>query len=290
MWKVVRENPRAVVYAVLMHLVLLVLLMISLDWTPTATKPGGTRPIEAKLVDHKQLKAIEDRKLAEQAAKQKAEAERKRKAEQARKKKAEAERKRQAEQVAKQKAEVERKRKAEQAVKKKADAERKRKAEQATKQKADAERKRKAEQATKQKAEAERKRKAEQAAKQKAEAAVRQREMEQAMQAEIAAEQQAEKEARDQGVVAEHVAYIQEKVRRNWLRPSGSSDDFTCTLEVSLIPGGDVAKARVVQSCGSTVLDRSVESAVFKAAPLPVPRDAGLFHHFRELRFVFSPG
>jgi colicin import membrane protein len=274
MWKVVRENPRAVVYAVLMHLVLLVLLMISLDWTPTATKPGGTRPIEAKLVDHKQLKAIEDRKLAEQAAKQKAEAERKRKAEQARKKKAEAERKRQAEQVAKQKAEVERKRKAEQA----------------TKQKAEAERKRKAEQAAKQKAEAERKRKAEQAAKQKAEAAVRQREMEQAMQAEIAAEQQAEKEARDQGVVAEHVAYIQEKVRRNWLRPSGSSDDFTCTLEVSLIPGGDVAKARVVQSCGSTVLDRSVESAVFKAAPLPVPRDAGLFHHFRELRFVFSPG
>ena len=278
------------IYAVLMHLILLALLMFSLDWTPTATKPGGTRPIEAKLVDHKQLKAIEDRKLAEQAAKQKAEAERKRKAEQAVKKKAEAERKRKAEQAAKQKAEVERKRKAEQAVKQKAEAERKRKADQAAKKKAEVERKRKAEQAAKQKAEAERKRKADQAAKQKAEAAARQREVEQALQAEIAAEQQAEKEARDQGVVAEHVAYIQEKVRRNWLRPAGSSDDFTCTLEVSLIPGGDVAKARVVQSCGSTVLDRSVESAVFKAAPLPVPRDSGLFHHFRELRFVFSPG
>ena len=286
MWKVVRENPRAVIYAVLMHLGLLVLLMISLDWTPTATKPGGTRPIQAELVDDKQLKAIEDRKLAEQ-----------RKIEQDAKKKAEAERKRKADQAAKKKAEVERKRKAEQAVKQKAETERKRKAEAVAKQKAEAERKRKAEQATKQKAEAERKRKAEQAAKKKAEAerkareaAARQREAEQAMQAEIAAEQQAEKEARDQGVVAEHVAYIQEKVRRNWLRPAGSSDDFTCTLEVSLIPGGDVAKARVVQSCGSTVLDRSVESAVFKAAPLPVPRDSGLFHHFRELRFVFSPG
>jgi colicin import membrane protein len=270
MWKVVRENPRAVIYAVLMHLVLLVLLMISLDWTPTATKPGGTRPIEAELVDHKQLKAIEDRKLAEQ-----------RKIEQDAKKKAEAERKRKADQAAKKKAEVERKRKAEQAVKQKAETERKRKAEAVAKQKAEAERKRKAEQAAKKKAEAERKAR---------EAAARQREAEQAMQAEIAAEQQAEKEARDQGVIAEHVAYIQEKVRRNWLRPAGSSDDFTCTLEVSLIPGGDVAKAHVVQSCGSTVLDRSVESAVFKAAPLPVPRDSGLFHHFRELRFVFSPG
>jgi len=269
MWKVVRENPRAVIYAVLMHLVLLALLMFSLDWTPTATKPGGTRPIEAKL-----------RKI-EQDAKKKAEAERKRKADQAAKKKAEVERKRKAEQAVKQKAETERKRKAEAVAKQKAEAERKRKAEQATKQKAEAERKRKAEQAAKKKAEVERKAR---------EAAARQREAEQAMQAEIAAEQQAEKEARDRGVVAEHVAYIQEKVRRNWLRPAGSSDDFTCTLEVSLIPGGDVAKARVVQSCGSTVLDRSVESAVFKAAPLPVPRDSGLFHHFRELRFVFSPG
>ena len=286
MWKVVRENPRAVIYAVLMHLGLLVLLMMSLDWTPTATKPGGTRPIQAKLVDYKQLKAMEDRKLAEQ-----------RKAEQLVKQKAEAERKRKAEAVAKQKAETERKRKAEQAAKQKVEVERKRKADLAVKQKAEAERKRKAELVAKQKAEAERKRKAEQAAKKKAEAerkarqeAARQREVEQAMQAEIAAEQQAEKEARDQGVVAEHVAYIQEKVRRNWLRPAGSSDDFTCTLEVSLIPGGDVAKARVVQSCGSAVLDRSVESAVFKAAPLPVPRDSGLFHYFRELRFVFSPG
>ena len=278
MWKVVRENPRAVIYAVLMHLVLLALLMVSLDWTPTATKTGGTQPVQAELVDQKQLKAIEDRKLAEQ-----------RKAEQQMKQKAEAERKRKAEEVAKQKAETERKRKAEQAVKQKAEAERKRKADQTAKQKAEAERKRKADQAAKQKAEAERKRKAEQVAKQKAEAA-RQREVEQAMQAEIAAEQQAEKEARDQGVVAEHVAYIQEKVRRNWLRPAGSSDDFTCTLEVSLIPGGDVARARVVQSCGDAVLDRSVESAVFKAAPLPVPGDSGRFHYFRELRFVFSPG
>ena len=284
MWKVVRENPRAVIYAVLMHLVLLALLVIGLDWTPSATKPAG-KPIQAELVDHKQLKALEDRKLAEQ-----------RKAEEVKKQKTEAERKRKAEQVAKQKAEAERKRKAEQVTKQKAEAERKRKAEQVTKQKAEAERKRKAEQVAKQKAEAERKRKAEQVAKQKAEAerkrkaeAARQREAEQALQAEIAAEQQREQQARDQGIVAEYVSYIQDKVRRNWIRPPGSSEDFTCRVRVALIPGGDVAKAHVVQSCGDAVLDRSVESAVFKAAPLPVPPDSGMFHYFRELDFVFRP-
>jgi colicin import membrane protein len=285
MWKVVRENPRAVIYAVLMHLVLLALLMISLDWTPTATKTGGTQPVQAELVDQKQLKAIEDRKLVEQ-----------RKAEQQVKQKAEAERKRKAEEDAKQKAEVERKRKADQAAKQKVEAERKRKADQVAKQKAETERKRKAEEVAKQKAEAERKRKAEQVAKQKAEAerkakaeAARQQEAERVLQAEVAAEQQREQQARDQGVVSEYVSYIQEKVRRNWIRPAGSSEDFTCTVQVSLIPGGDVARVNVVQSCGDVILDRSIESAVFKAAPLPVPPDSGLFHYFRELKFVFRP-
>ena len=109
------------------------------------------------------------------------------------------------------------------------------------------------------------------------------------MQAEIAAEQQREQQARDQGVVAEYVSYIQEKVRRNWLRPAGSSNDFSCIVQVALIPGGDVASARVVKSCGDAVLDRSVESAVFKAAPLPVPPDQAMFHYFRELNFDFRP-
>ena len=277
MWKVVRENPRAVIYAVLMHLVLLALLMVSLDWTPTATKTGGTQPVQAELVDQKQLKAIEDRKLEKQ-----------RKTEQQVKQKAEAERKRKADQDAKQKAEVERKRKADQAAKQEVEAERKRKADQVAKQKAETERKRKAEEVAKQKAEAERKRKAEQEAKQKAEAA-RQQEAERALQAEVAAEQQREQQARDQGVVSEYVSYIQEKVRRNWLRPAGSSEDFNCTVQVSLIPGGDVARVNVVQSCGDAVLDRSIESAVFKAAPLPVPPDSGLFHYFRELKFIFRP-
>jgi len=285
MWKVVRENPRAVIYAVLMHLALLLLLVIGLDWTPTVTKPGGTQPIQAELVDHKHLKALEDKKLAEQ-----------RKAEQLEKQKLEAERKRKAEQVAKQKAEAERKRKKEQAAKQKVETERKQKAEAERKKKAEQVAKQKAEQAAKQKAEAERKRKAEQVARQKAEAerkarekAAQQREAEQALQAEIAAEQQREQQARDQGVVSEYVSYIKDKVTRNWLRPPGSPGDFTCTVQVSLIPGGDVARAQVVKSCGDAVLDRSVEDAVFKAAPLPVPPDPGLFQYLRELNFVFSP-
>jgi colicin import membrane protein len=292
MWQAVRENPRAVAYAVLMHLVLLVLLVFSLDWTPKITRPPGIKvPIEAELVDQRQLQAIEEKKLAEQRRQEEAEklrvaeVEQKRKAEA--KAKAEAEQKRNAE--ARAKAEAEQKRKADAAAKVKAEAERKRKAETEAKAKAEAEQKRKAEAKAKAeaeakaKADAEQKRKAE--AKAKAEAEQRRREAD--LQAQLKAEQE---EARARSALSEYIPYIQDKVQRNWLRPAGSAAGLSCLIRVRLIPGGDVVSATVVRSSGDPLFDRSVETAVLKASPLPLPTDASLFNHFREINFNFEPG
>jgi colicin import membrane protein len=280
MWQLIRENPRAVLYAVLMHVVLLVLLVFSLDWTPKISKPAGQKiPIEAKLIDQKQLDAVAERKREEQRKaeeakrqqaleeKRKVEAEQKKKAEAEQKKKAEAEAKRKAEQAAKQKVEAERKRKADLAAKQKAEAEQKKKAE--------AEAKRKAEQAAKQKAEAERKRKAE------AEAAARAR-----AEAELQAQLEAE---RVQGVLQEYMAHVAAKVENNWLRPPGSPGGLKCTVNVKLIPGGDVVSARVVQGSGDSLFDDSAEKAVLRASPLPVPTDPSVAKHFRDFNFVFRP-
>jgi len=60
-------------------------------------------------------------------------------------------------------------------------------------------------------------------------------------------------------------------------------------VQVQLMPGGDVVSAQVVQSSGDAAFDRSVEAAVFRAAPLPLPPDPGLFESFRTLTFNFSP-
>ena len=284
MWQAVRDNPRAVAYAVLMHLVLLALLVFSLDWTPKITRPPGIKvPIEAELVDQRQLQAIEEKKLAEQRRQEEAEklrvaeAEQKRKAEA--RAKAEAEQKREAE--ARAKTEAEQKRKADAAAKVKAEAERKRKAETEAKAKAEAEQKRKAE--AKAKAEAEQKRKAEA----KAKAAEEQRRREADLQAQLKAEQE---EARARSALSEYIPYIQDKVQRNWLRPAGSSAGLSCLIRVRLIPGGDVVSATVVRSSGDPLFDRSVETAVLKASPLPLPTDASLFNHFREINFNFEPG
>ena len=124
MWQAIRENPRAVAYAVLMHLVLLVLLVFNLDWTPKTSRTAGeTKPIQAELIDQRRLEVIEQRKRqVELEVKQQAETERKRQAELEAKQQAEAERKRQAELEAKKKAEAERKRQAELKAKKEAEA------------------------------------------------------------------------------------------------------------------------------------------------------------------------
>jgi len=283
MWQAIRENPRAVMYAVLMHLILLALLVFSLDWTPKVSHPPGIKvPIEAQLVDQRQLDAVEERKQAEQQriedAKRQAELAEQRKVEAQRK--AELEAKQKIEQAAKEKVEAERKRKAELEAKKKAELEAKQKAEQAAKQKAAAEAKKKAEAEAKQKAAAEAKRKAEEA---------QRREAEQALQSQLAAEQAGIEAARVQGVVAEYIGYIQERIQRSWLRPPGSPAGLSCVVQVGLIPGGEVARVQIVRSSGDQVFDRSVESAVWKASPLPLPPDAALFKHFRDLRLIFKP-
>ena len=283
MWKAVRENPRAVTYAVLMHVVLLLLLVFSLDWTPKSVKPGTNKPIQAELVDMSKLRKIEAQKKLEQ---QRIEAE-KRKQEQDKQRKLDAERKQKAEQEKKRKAEVERKQKAEQDKQRKAEAERKQKTEQDKQRKAEAERKQKAEQEKKRKAEAQRKQKAEQEKQRKAEAAARQREAEQALQAQLAEE---ESLARATSALSEYIPYIQEKVQNSWLRPAGSPRGLRCVIRVKLIPGGEVVDAKVVKSSGDALFDRSVESAVLKASPLPLPADPALAKHFREINFIFDPG
>ena len=295
-----RQHPRPFVYALLVHLGLLAVLVFSLDWTSTV-KPSTARqhaPIQAVAVDARQLdaelqrkKQLEEQKKREEQEKLKRieeqkEAERRKLEEQKR----QAELKRKQEQEAKRKAEAEKKRQAELALKKKAEAEQKRKEEEArrkaeeeARRKVEAEKKRKAEEEARRKAEAERKRKEEEA----------RRKAEQELQARLAAEQAreaAQRQSAMQRMVDEYVLYIQEKVQRSWIRPPSSGTELSCTVEVRLIPSGEVIDAQIVRSSGNSAFDRSVEAAVFKASPLPVPPDPVVMEQFRSLRFEFKPG
>jgi colicin import membrane protein len=44
-----------------------------------------------------------------------------------------------------------------------------------------------------------------------------------------------------------------------------------------------------VKSSGNPVFDRSAESAVYKAAPLPQPSDPKAAEALRDFQFIFKP-
>lgn len=313
MLQLIKEHPRAFVYAVLAHLILIIMLVINLDWSPKPTPAGApTAPVQAVIVDESKVSAEVERLKTEDQRKEQAAAERLRELEK-KTKQAEAtrvkEQKRLEELKQKQVAEekrlqrqetqrkleqqklaTEKQRIAEQKKLEQKQAEQKQRAA-AAEQKQQAEEKRLAEAESKRKmaaeakAKAEAKRKADAEAKAKAEADAQRKAAEQALQAQIAAEDA----ARDQSIISRFVGLIADRVQRNWIQPPSYRVGLSCVVQVQLLPSGDVIGAQVVQSSGDAAFDRSVERAVLQATPLPLPPDPGLFERFRTLQFRFAP-
>jgi colicin import membrane protein len=93
--------------------------------------------------------------------------------------------------------------------------------------------------------------------------------------------------AADSGALAEYVALIRQKVERNWVRPPGAAAGLECELYVTQIPGGQVTGVRIGNCPADDAVRRSIEAAVLRASPLPMPANQALFE--RNLRFVFKP-
>lgn len=117
----------------------------------------------------------------------------------------------------------------------------------------------------------------------------RQADVEQQRRAELDVALAAEQEQLDDDILSRYTNLIREQVSSNWSRPLDWPQGRECEVEVQLIPSGQVVATRVTRSCGSVVFDRSVELAVEKASPLPVPEDPRIFdRHFRRFTFVFK--
>ncbi|MFK5912768.1 MAG: cell envelope integrity protein TolA [Woeseiaceae bacterium] len=94
----------------------------------------------------------------------------------------------------------------------------------------------------------------------------------------------------EQGEVAKFEGLIKNRITQNWIFPVSYQKGMKCKVLVRLIPSGDVVSVRITQSSGNSAFDRSVEMAVNKASPLPVPTpSSGLFSYFREVELVFDP-
>lgn len=256
-------QPRHLLVAVTLHILLFGLMAGGAQCTRKVPVPVV---MEAVLYDPSRQQLAETRKAEERRREQ----ERKRQAEDAKKKQAEAEEKarveaREREALEKRKAEeIEKKRKADELAQKKKEEQERLKKEQ--------------------KAKLERQEQEKRAAEMKAQM---QREIEQEnLRRQMEQEAQALRQSELKGRINEWGARVTAHIRKNWIRPSGA-DDFSCTVQVQLLPDGTVTAARIVRSCGSPVLNKSVEDAVYRSSPIPRPDDPAAFT--RDLTINFAP-
>jgi colicin import membrane protein len=90
------------------------------------------------------------------------------------------------------------------------------------------------------------------------------------------------------GETNQYVADVKARVERAWTRPASAKKGTHCTLEVSQAPTGTVLQAQVIEPCnGDAAVRASIRDAVFRASPLPVPKNPDVFQ--RNLQLVFSP-
>ena len=284
MWQQIRNNPRAAILAVLAHVIFVAVLLLSFSFSDDelTTHKGPkleVRPesIRAEAIDEKQIAAQRKRRdEAEKQRQQKIDAQRRKKEAQLREKKRRAEKKKQ--QAAEKKRKL-----AEKKRKQKALAEKKRKAE--LKKKRERE-KRLAEE--KKRKEAERKRIEEEERKNQQALARQEAEMKQKLAADR--QRRAAQLAANQREISKYLGLIKNTVSRYWTLPSTDVEGLSCDVKVRIIPNGEVIDVQIVKSSGNLAFDRSVEKAVYRAAPLPVPSvESGLFDEFREVIFSFEP-
>lgn len=278
-------TSKSLFFAILFHLIVAFLLVINLDWPShifSARRPEPA-PVQASVVSEKEVqKQMEAIRQKEEAKKQK-ELEAQKKLEELLSKKKEEEKR-----LAEIKQQKEKEQKKAEEIKKKKEQERQ---ELAKIQQQQEERKKAEAKAEQQRQEAERKRKAEAERKRKAAEEKRKKELEAKREREKELQQQLEQEQlqrRVNAALSRYIPIIRKKISKNW-NPVGLQNDIEAHVNVRLSPTGEVISARVVKSSGNPVFDRSVENAVLKASPLPIPQEKGVNEEFRNMTLKFKP-
>lgn len=284
------RNVIAGSYALVLHIIVVFLLLVSFDSVPTRVAvPRTIDIIQATVVDEQQILdgvAQRQEKIEEKARLEKEVLDRKKEKlqiqQQKRKNAIEHEKKR----LEKQKREANAKLKAVEKNKKAAEL-KKRKKENDKKKIANIAKKLKVEK--EKKAEKKKKKQAEEKRRRQAEEKEKKAEAHRSLQEGLALERREKEDRRISGVVNKYIGMIGQRIKRYWSEPANAEQGMECILRVILFPNGNVQKVSIVKSSGNANFDRSAQSAVYKAAPWPQPTDPKVAAVLRDFKFVFRP-
>lgn len=95
----------------------------------------------------------------------------------------------------------------------------------------------------------------------------------------------------DEAEVAQSYRYgVYQRVVSNWSRPPSARNGMQATLQVDLVPTGDVVAVTLIESSGNAAFDQSAEAAVRKARRFEVPKESVVFErYFRRFTLLFRP-
>lgn len=99
----------------------------------------------------------------------------------------------------------------------------------------------------------------------------------------------AERTARIAGEIDRYKALIIAAISRQWILPENAQNSMTSQFRIRLAPDGSVLEVSLTRSSGDSLLDRSAQSAIYKASPLPVPTDPEAFNTFRDISLTVKP-
>lgn len=95
--------------------------------------------------------------------------------------------------------------------------------------------------------------------------------------------------AQSRGEVNKYKALILQAISQQWLIPANVPKNLTSELLIRVAPSGIVLDVQIIKGSGNPALDRSARAAVFKASPLPVPKDPSEFDAFRQFVLKVKP-
>ncbi|MFC7782236.1 cell envelope integrity protein TolA [Legionella taurinensis] len=103
------------------------------------------------------------------------------------------------------------------------------------------------------------------------------------------AAQAAANRARLAGEVDKYKALIINAIGRQWILPDNVDRGLSSQFRIRLAPDGAVLEVSLIRSSGDPILDRSAQTAIYKASPLPVPTDPATFDIFRDISLTVRP-
>lgn len=111
-------------------------------------------------------------------------------------------------------------------------------------------------------------------------------EAEAARQAELNAES-SRLEAMQADAKAAYVFAIRQRIQSRWVAPPTATAGIECIVNIRQLPGGEVVSVSIGKCNGDAAVRRSIETAVYRASPLPNPGDPSVFE--REIVLEFRP-